>query len=304
MTKLNFNSLQKKKSVKDIYKNMESYVNMVIKGIQPSVLITGGPGTGKTFLVKKQLEAKGFRNGIEYIMVKGSSTTAGMVKALYENSGKVIVFDDCDSVFKDPEGVNILKAALDSYDTRTISYLSTRPIKTEHGEYVPTTFDFTGKIIFISNVSLGKIDSAVRSRSFAVDIELTPEQLLERMQHKLPEVEPKVPMETKREALTCLKQVYEKFDNVELNFRSLIKAIRIKQGEFPNWAMMVAEQCIDHSKISGKGKASSTVLDPIDTSIEPTKERLLGLKEAGYTWNAIQNAYKMHQTTRRKITRA
>ena len=58
----------------------------------------------------------------------------------------------------------------------------------------------------------------------------------------LSKVEPDVDMKTKREALSALKGAFKKFQGVELNFRSLIKAIRIRQMGFTNWRAMIAEQ--------------------------------------------------------------
>ena len=54
--------------------------------------------------------------------------------------------------------------------------------------------------------------------------------------------EPDVTLKIKRDALSALKSAHKKFEGVELNFRSLIKAIRIRQMGFTNWRQMVAEQ--------------------------------------------------------------
>jgi len=218
--KLNFQEVQKKQSPKELFANLEKYTDMVVKHIQPSILLTGGPGLGKTYMVNQRLKHYGLKNGIDYIIVKGRTTGAGLFRVLYENSDRIIVFDDCDSVFDDKDGVNLLKAALDSYDTRTISYIGAQSLRDQNGEMIPSQFNFTGQVIFISNKSQKSIDSAIRSRSFTFDLELTPEQLLERMQDKLEEMEPRVPMKEKQAALNCLKQVHAKFEGVELNFRS------------------------------------------------------------------------------------
>jgi hypothetical protein len=44
-----------------VFKKMEKYVNMVIKGINPSVILCGAPGVGKTYRVKTQLKANGYK---------------------------------------------------------------------------------------------------------------------------------------------------------------------------------------------------------------------------------------------------
>ena len=120
----------------------------------------------------------GLVESTDFVHFKGRATAAGLFVTLYDNSDKIVVLDDCDSVFKDDDAVNILKGALDSYDTRKISYLTTKPLKDEFGSHLPRSFEFTGKIIFISNISQSKLDEAIRSRSFVSDIDLTKKQML------------------------------------------------------------------------------------------------------------------------------
>jgi hypothetical protein len=300
MEKMNFESIKQNQTAEQIFTNMDRYVEMVIKRIQPSVLLTGAPGMGKTYLVKKALDAKGFTHGDQYRIIKGSTTAAGLYRALYMNRGKIIVFDDCDSVFKDADGVNLLKGALDSYDDRWISWIAGNGnLKDDDGHMIPSQFEFKGAVIFISNLSQGKIDSAIRSRSFTVDIDLSPEQLIQRMEDKLPEMETKVPMNIKMDALKALKQVNSKFEGVELNFRSLIKAIRIRQTDFPNWPQMIAEQCIDPNYKASGSKKTAPVLNV--TGKTPTKEVLNTLKNEGHTWGALDKAFGLGSGKARRI---
>jgi hypothetical protein len=242
LQKVCFKTLQQSKTPQQMFGDMENLTKMVAQGISPSLLITGMPGLGKTHTVLKTLESIGMVEGQHYIHVKGRTTPGGMYITLYENSDKLIIFDDCDSVFKDDDTVNLLKGALDSYDKRVISWVSAKPLRVD-GFFLPTSFEFTGRIVFISNLHISKIDSAIRSRAFAQDITLTVVQMIERMTELLPVIEPQVKdLELKKEALEALKNAYEKYMNVELNFRSLIKAIRIRQMGFDGWEDMIAEQ--------------------------------------------------------------
>ena len=241
--KMNIKTFQEKKRPSAMFDDMNNLTKMVAAGVSPSLVVTGMPGLGKTFNITKTLDEVGFEEGIDFVHVKGRCTAAGMFITLFENSDKLIIFDDCDSVFKDSDGVNLLKGALDSYDKRVISWMSAKPLKDREGDALPRSFDFTGKIIFISNLPIQKVDSAIRSRAFVLDITLTPDQMLKRMTDLLPVIEPEIKdMKIKKEALSALKSAFKKFDAVELNFRSLIKAIRIRQMNFPNWRQMVAEQ--------------------------------------------------------------
>ena len=245
MTKISFQDYKKSKvTVEEMFENMERYTDMVINKIQSSLIITGAPGVGKSYLVKKRLEQSGLRQHVDFEIIKGRTSPAGLYYALYEHNDKIIVFDDCDSVFRDETSTNILKAALDSYDERIISYISTKRIKGSDGLPLPTSFRFTGGVVFISNLSQSQMDSAVRSRSFVADIEMTSREVIARMKQLLHDVEPKASMKVKTAALKALTQAADTFDNVEISFRSLIKAIRIRQMNFPNWAMMIAEQCV------------------------------------------------------------
>jgi hypothetical protein len=130
--KLNFKTFQDSRKPKTLFNDMTNLVDMVQSGVSPSLIISGMPGLGKTFLTTKKLKDGGFKEGVDYIHVKGRSTAAGMFITLYENSDKLIIFDDCDSVFKDKDAVNLLKGALDSYDKRTISWLAAKPLKDFH----------------------------------------------------------------------------------------------------------------------------------------------------------------------------
>jgi acyl carrier protein len=214
---------------------------MVGRGLQPSLVITGGAGMGKTHIVKSTLEGMGLTESTDFVHFKGRATPAGLFVTLYENSDKIIVLDDCDSVFKDDDAVNILKGALDSYDTRKISYISTKSLKDEFGCEVPRHFEFTGRIIFISNINQSKLDEAIRSRSFVADVELTTDQMFERIEQLMPSMERKIDLSRKQQALELMRELDAEFD-IEINLRSFIKAARICAMGFDNPKMMVAEQ--------------------------------------------------------------
>ena len=242
--KLSFMSVVEKRDPKVMFNNLERLTKMVGRGIQPSLVITGGAGLGKTYLVKKTLTDMGLEEAKQFVHFKGRATAAGLFVTLYENSDKIIVLDDCDSVFKDMDAVNMLKAALDSYDTRKLSYISTKPLKDAYGDPVPRHFEFTGKIIFISNISQSKLDEAIKSRSFVSDISMNTKQMFQRIDDLKDQIETKIPNEVKDKALEIMKSLEKKYDGVEINLRSFIKACRICAMGFDNAEGMVAEQII------------------------------------------------------------
>ncbi len=242
--KLSFMTVRTARDPKDMFTNLERLTKMVGRGIQPSLVVTGGAGMGKTHLVKETLSQMGLVESTDFVHFKGRATPAGLFITLYENSDKIIVLDDCDSVFKDDDAVNILKGALDSYDVRKISYISTKLLKDAFGGEVPRHFEFTGRIIFISNISQSKLDEAIRSRSFVADIDMTQEQMFTRIEQLMPAMETRIPIAAKQQALELMQELNKEFTGLDVNLRSFIKAARICAMGFDDPKMMIAEQII------------------------------------------------------------
>ena len=242
--KMSFMSVVESRNPVEMFGNLERLTKMVGRGVQPSLVITGMAGVGKTHLVKETLKGMGLRESHEFVHFKGRATAAGLFITLYQNSDKVVILDDCDSVFKDDDAVNILKAALDSYDTRKISYISSKQLKDEFSDPIPAHFEFTGRIIFISNINQSRLDEAIRSRSFVADISMNTAQMFQRMEQLLPTMEKSIPLAAKEQALAIMKDLDKRYLGIDINLRSFIKAARICAMGFDNPEMMVAEQII------------------------------------------------------------
>jgi hypothetical protein len=236
------------KTADEIFGEMEGYIKGVIEEIQPSLMITGLPGMGKSYRVEKQLKDASLHEGEDFVIFKGRVSAVAMYSFMYEHNGKIIIFDDCDSVLNDPNGINILKGALDSRDIRNITWSTKSKLFTEDGEEVPSTFQFNGRVIFISNWPEWKIDSALRSRSFVIDINLSKEEILKLMKDLLPIIGKgqkwalKATPKIRKQAMDALVEVSEENDKVQLNLRTLEKAMKIILMGHPRWKSMIATQ--------------------------------------------------------------
>lgn len=200
---------------------------MVITDVTSSLIVTGPGGNGKTHTVMQTIEDNEVAPN-DYVFIKGYSTARGLYNLLYDNNGKLIVFDDCDSVLEDKVAINILKSALDSYDTRTITWSA----RMNKNDAYPQTFNFTGRVIFISNKSKKSIDQAIRTRSLIVDLGMTPDEKIERMEYILPDILPQYSTEVKQDALDFLS-LNKEADN--LNMRTLIMLSKIRNTYSTNW---------------------------------------------------------------------
>lgn len=206
---------------------LKDLTSMVVCGVTPSVIVTGEGGLGKTHIVNQTIEEANLLPS-EWISFKGYSTARGLYNTLFDNNGKLIIFDDCDSVLEDKVALNILKSALDSYETRQISWMA----KMNRNEEYPNQFNFTGRIVFISNKDKSKIDGAILSRSLVVDLTMTPIEKIQRMNFIIEDILPEFDLECKKEALEFLD---ENKDKTSLNIRSLIMISKIRKTFPESW---------------------------------------------------------------------
>jgi len=229
-------------AINDRFEFTEQLVTMVATGQTASAIITGEGGLGKSYTVTKALKAAGLKDISDLLpgtvvaqrtafrVVKGFSTAKGLYRMLFENKNSVIVLDDCDSVLKDPDALNLLKGALDSYDKRIISWNTNVA-----DDGLPRSFQFTGGVIFISNMSTDKISQAIRSRSMNVDLSMTTDQKLERMETIMyaPEFMPEVATSLKVDAFETIKE-YKSIAK-EISLRTLINVTKIRASGNRNW---------------------------------------------------------------------
>jgi hypothetical protein len=219
---------------------VEKLVTMVANNVQPSAVITGEGGLGKTYTVTKTLEENGYKDISDladfqvgavintrkcFTMVKGYSTAKGLYRTLFENNKSVIVFDDCDAVLKDPVALNLLKGALDSYGKRIISWNADM-----RDDDLPRSFNFEGRVIFISNMDQDRIDQAIRSRSMMIDLSMTLDQKIDRMEYiaKSAEFLPEYSTKSKTAALALIRKVGK--DAKEVSLRTLISVTKIAES--------------------------------------------------------------------------
>jgi hypothetical protein len=219
--------------INDRFRYIEKFTKMVALGHSPSFLLTGQGGVGKTFAVTKTLEGLGLQEGDDYVVIKGYSSPMGLYRALYHNQDKLILLDDCDSCLKDSVSLNLLKAALDSYDKRIVSWNSVAAERMD----METEFEFTGSVIFISNMDYEKLDGAVVSRTITANLRMSPLEILERIEAIANDLLPNVSMEKKLEVLEFMKENAGHFKS--LNFRTFIQAGMIRNAEDEDWREMV-----------------------------------------------------------------
>ena len=218
-------------NINDRFTFVTSLGTMVMNGVVNSMIVSGEGGLGKTYTVMNMVRRAGLIEDVDYIRVAGFTTPKALYRTLYNYNGKTLIFDDCDSAFKDPTSANILKSALDSNKRRRISWYSERAEKGE--DALPEYFDFEGKVIFITNIPLNRFSDALRSRSYCIDLTMSYVDKIERMEHIIEDICPEYDMDIKMDALTFLKEQGKAVRS--LNFRTLEKVVKIRYGAGSNW---------------------------------------------------------------------
>lgn len=211
-----------------------------------------------TYTVIKEMEKLLGPEGNKWILIKGKTSPLGLYSSLFLNRDRLIVFDDIDSIFDNKDTINMLKAAVDSYDVRHISWISPRTVdvsrldpekiqklyddieeKLENDPLnakikYPNTFEFTGRVIFISNIHESKMDKAIKSRSFVIDITLKAKDVFNRMKSIINEILPNVSLIEKERVFEFLKEKSQAGEK-DVDIRTLINGIKCKQSGSSRW---------------------------------------------------------------------
>ena len=213
-------------------------VDMVARNKAVSLIVTGPGGLGKTHTVRAALESAGLKDASgfdaetaegSFKMIKGYSTAKGLYRELFYNRDSVIVFDDTDSILKDPVALNLLKGALDSYDKRIISWNADMK-----DDDLPRSFVFNGRVIFISNLKRSQMDNALKTRAYVVDLAMNLQQKIDRMAvlAASDEFMPQMPVKYKQDALKLIQDMGHRAKEVSLRSLQAVTRIRAAGG---NW---------------------------------------------------------------------
>lgn len=211
------------------FKKMEGYVKMVIKGINPSLILCGAPGVGKTFRVRQTLKAAGYVEEKNLFTIKGKCTPRRLYLALYDykDKGDIVLIDDADGLVgpKAPEDcINILKGALDSTsekEGRLITYGVAGKITDDDGNELPKRFYYNGSVIIITNYNAGSLDTALRGRSYIQDIHFSTESVLKLIKILMPNLNSEtVTMKSKTKAYDYLIELLKSGMDMEVSIRT------------------------------------------------------------------------------------
>lgn len=226
-----------------------------LHGTNKSLIVSGPAGLGKSHSVMVAAE-KYEKTGANIAVVKGFVRPTGLYKVLYEhrNKGDVVIFDDADSVFADDVALNLLKGACDMTKRRTLSWRAETKMEDESGEQLPTSFEFEGSVIFITNVDfdwcIARDNSravhfqAMISRSIYLDLMMkTTRDYLVRIEQIAPAIF-EAEKVSKVDGDAVLAFITENAEQLrELSLRMVLKLISLIHIDRARWQQLARTTC-------------------------------------------------------------
>ncbi len=143
---------------------MGKLVDGATRGDTYSAIITGGPGSGKSYTCEKVLEeaAEDPTRRTRYNMLEGVSLTAfQLFQELHKfrHRGEITVLDDSDTLLNDESSMLMLKSALNTKPKRKLRWGSGAETGIPNNEYV-----YEGGLILLSNQDFnGQIDKVAKN---------------------------------------------------------------------------------------------------------------------------------------------
>ena len=229
---------------------METFYDLSVAADDQLYLTANGfehHNTGKTQTVEDMLHAAGKQDGSGFYKITGSATPAGIYRLLFQHRKDILLFDDSDGAVADQDGRNLFKAASDTKKKRKLSWQKGGKNYVDPDDYnwdeegdqdeLPRSFDFEGKIIFISNLPLSKLDpdGALRTRGFIINVDPTDQEMLDFMK----KIASKIPLDVdynlsdreRHEVIDVIaSRVKDAKTSKTVNLRMLVRGLNTRAG--------------------------------------------------------------------------
>lgn len=195
-----------------VFEDIEDLLSVVAKRQWRTLVVCGMGGIGKTYHITegpRSLKALLGPAGDKWEYHSGTKAAPfAFYRTLFQERDKIIVFDEADSLLKNPDIVMMLKPILDTSGDNMAAYMSgtenmvgksDKEIRAYCEEIdaeiaggasigmgkndvkLPSKFFFEGGMIFISNMRANQIEGAIMSRSIFIDVYLAQQDVMKRI---------------------------------------------------------------------------------------------------------------------------
>ena len=189
---------------KQLGRLMKGYLSFLQsdKSKRPMLIVSGGPGVGKTFGLRKVLEnymgkviydeevaQETEKQGNTYtdydvVFAPQINSLTKLAKFLSKNSDKIVVFDDNDAILTNPDIANVMKTLADTNPKSRFF-----PLYDNNGRPINKNGVFKGKMVILTNKTSNDLiknpdSNAVLSRASKQEINFTVQENIETLEDR------------------------------------------------------------------------------------------------------------------------
>lgn len=224
------------KAVDEKFETYRALLRAIGMGHIGHTIVHGPPGIGKSYELEDIFAKYSSAGKVNWSSSSGHVTALSLYNMLYEMRGKddIVVFDDCDQVFKDRTAMNILKAATDTKPVRNISWESTG------GRPLASRFQYEGRVVVLSNADFDKNPHlhALVDRMFFVSLQLNTMERVARVVSVLTNPARGTPIHPKADMVAAWIITNHERLGPRLTLRTAVKALQL--ASFTNdWEKMM-----------------------------------------------------------------
>jgi hypothetical protein len=124
------------------YAELQRYARAFGDGHLNLLILCGAPGVGKSRLLRQTV-------GADVCWIDGNASAFGIYQQAYEKRNQPIVLDDVDGLYRDRNGIRLLKTLCQTEAVKSVSWQTDSPALERRG--IPRQFTTTSRVAFIAN---------------------------------------------------------------------------------------------------------------------------------------------------------
>jgi hypothetical protein len=124
------------------YSELEKYARAFGDGHLNLLILCGDPGLGKSQCLRRALTSAA-------CWIDGNASAFGIYRQAHEYRNQPIVLDDVDGLYRDRQGIRLLKTLCQSHSPKNLSWQTA--VATRDGQGIPRQFSTTSRVAIIAN---------------------------------------------------------------------------------------------------------------------------------------------------------
>jgi hypothetical protein len=124
------------------YRELQQYARAFQEGHLNLLLLCGPPGVGKSRCLRQEI-------GSQVCWIDGNASAFGIYQQAYEHRDRPMVLDDIDGLYRERNGIRLLKSLCQTEKVKTMSWLTDAPALDKRG--IPRSFTTTSHVACIVN---------------------------------------------------------------------------------------------------------------------------------------------------------